>query len=55
MKNDHDAQYIVNINNNHTLSHKMQHFNGSSEQAKGWYAITKGMKPHCILDTPLSL
>jgi hypothetical protein len=33
----------------------MQHFNGSSEQAKGWYAITKGMKPHCILDTPLSL
>lgn len=41
MKNDHDAQYIININNNHTSSHKVQHFSGSSEQAKGWYAIIK--------------
>jgi hypothetical protein len=55
MKNDHDVQYIINIDNNHTSSHKMQHFSGSSEQAKGWYTIIKGMKQHCIPETPLSL
>jgi hypothetical protein len=55
MKNHHDAQYIININNNHASSYKMQHLSGSSEQAKGWYAIIKGMKQCCIHETPLSL